>query len=105
MAAPREARHRTLPLRTPHTGAAAILPPGPAGRRAARAARSPAGAGPRCAAISAGRSWAAPGQAMAAAGALSAAAARLGHAMAAAPEARLESVRGLAGLFREAQPR
>ncbi|XP_075363652.1 ataxin-10 isoform X2 [Mycteria americana] len=42
---------------------------------------------------------------MAAAGALPAAAARLGSAVAAAPEARLESVRALAGLFREAQLR
>ncbi|XP_072732431.1 ataxin-10 isoform X2 [Ciconia boyciana] len=42
---------------------------------------------------------------MAAAGALPAAAAQLGSAVAAAPEARLESVRALAGLFREAQPR
>ncbi|XP_069663004.1 ataxin-10 isoform X2 [Haliaeetus albicilla] len=39
------------------------------------------------------------------AGALPAAAARLGRAVAAAPEARLESVRALAGLFREEQPR
>ncbi|XP_037245342.1 ataxin-10 isoform X1 [Falco rusticolus] len=42
---------------------------------------------------------------MAAAGALPAAAARLGRAVAAAPGARLEGVRALAGLFREAQPR
>ncbi|XP_065500677.1 ataxin-10 isoform X1 [Caloenas nicobarica] len=42
---------------------------------------------------------------MAAAGALPAAAARLGRAVAAAPQARLESVRALTGLFREAQPR
>lgn len=71
-------------------------PPGP-GRRHFRAA----GGG--------GRSWVAPGQATAmaatAAAALPAAAARLGRAVAAAPEARLESVRALAGLFREEQPR
>ncbi|KAM6291994.1 ataxin-10 [Porphyrio hochstetteri] len=42
---------------------------------------------------------------MAAARELSAAAARLGRAVATAPEARLESVRALAGMFREAQPR
>ncbi|XP_074681727.1 ataxin-10 isoform X1 [Strix aluco] len=42
---------------------------------------------------------------MAAAGAVPAAAARLGRAVAAAPETRLESVRAMAGLFREAQPR
>ncbi|XP_029896836.1 ataxin-10 isoform X2 [Aquila chrysaetos chrysaetos] len=43
--------------------------------------------------------------AAAGAGALPAAAARLRRAVAAAPETRLESVRALAGLFREEQPR
>ncbi|XP_014793872.1 PREDICTED: ataxin-10 isoform X3 [Calidris pugnax] len=42
---------------------------------------------------------------MAATGSLPAAAARLGRAVAVAPEARLESVRGLTSLFREAQLR
>uniref|UniRef100_A0A8C3K353 Ataxin-10 n=1 Tax=Calidris pygmaea TaxID=425635 RepID=A0A8C3K353_9CHAR len=42
---------------------------------------------------------------MAAAGSLPAAAARLGRAVAVSPEARLESVRGLTSLFREAQLR
>lgn len=63
----------------------------------------------RAAAISArrGRSWAAPGHAMAAAkaGALPEAAERLKRFVAAEPSARLESVRALTGLFREAQPR
>lgn len=72
-----------------------------------RVHRPSAGAGPPPFPRGGGRSWAAPGQAMAAAGAgaVPAAAARLGRAVAAAPEARLESVRALAGLFREAQPR
>uniref|UniRef100_A0A8C2YE69 Ataxin 10 n=1 Tax=Coturnix japonica TaxID=93934 RepID=A0A8C2YE69_COTJA len=62
----------------------------------------------RAAAISArrGRSWAVPGYAMAAkAGALPEVAARLKRLMAAEPSARLESVRAMTGLFREAQPR
>lgn len=78
-------------------------------RRAPRRVHRPsAGAGPPPFPRGGGRSWAALEQAMAAAaaaGALPAAAARLGRAVAAAPEARLESVRALAGLFREAQPR